>query len=293
MLIQTLLNQEMNEYEKIAHVLFDLGYATRQQLCDIMKWSPKQCDNFIRKFRDTYETKDEKWIEHFDLRVKSKKGGRPVRAYRLSEHAINELKQLRGIDTRMKWAKPYQVYHYLGITNIIARLLQRINRSYLEHIDWLSEYETWGNVIDAFMIKAKSAFGDQRIPAHLIVNTIKPDASLRIGSQWFWIEFDNATENQRQLKKRYDRYMKTIRPNINGNKLYIEKIDLPIVWVTTSDRRRENMKHWYEEIKKKWEREGRTLFPKMFFVVEGQETQFFIDYVQGKITLQASAARKD
>ncbi len=280
MILEIILDEKMKPCDKILQVLYDVGYATKQQLADILNWDVYKVQNQLYYVRKHYETKGQQWIDYENL---GSNMGRPQKAYCLTKYAINQLKEIRGIDTKVKPPKPIQLYHYLGITEILARLLKALGVQNYNRLEWWSEQDSRNFVLSNYVQKIKSTLPNTQISQSVLMKCVAPDAYLRVLRQSFWIEFDNNTENGKKLQDRYMRYVNTMFPRKNGHNMILKQIDFPVIWITKSETRRRFMEMKWDEVRTKSMNDiknPRTNFPKMYFLVEGNETQFLIEYAK-------------
>jgi hypothetical protein len=157
---------------------------------------------------------------------------------------------------RVREAPQAQVAHFLGINDILVRLLENgVDR---EQIAWLSSTEAT-DVLLRYWERETSKNLDRR-------NLIRPDARLILGdTRRFWIEYDNNTENPRQLERKFHRYVQTLMPIGESS---------PVVWVAYDHKRKDYLQRNWEAFVELFYK-GHPI-PEMYFFTPGEDTQFFL-----------------
>lgn len=238
--------------EQLLAVLYELGMATRKQISVISGWTEEQIEWSIKRIRKWGKTKEERdeWIKCHRLPLKYNRIG----VFTLGRRGIQYVADMMNQKPRRKEAAKGQIFHYLGLNNILCRLVEAgAERS---EITWLSTLEALDFL--GFLYESK---GIEFNPA----DSIRPDARLKIGGRYFWIEFDNDTEGPRQLEKKFHEYTTTL---VQSDQL----IDsAPIVWVTLSPARRDYLEKLWIATRRRFDR-----FPEMKFFVQGDETDFLL-----------------
>ncbi|RKL65799.1 hypothetical protein CR203_18220 [Salipaludibacillus neizhouensis] len=266
MLMELITREDLSVQEKMIFIMFDCGFVTRNQLQVLLQANQGEVNNQLFRLMKTRG----EWFRVIDLQTKTR--GRPTRAYGLSNIGINEVKIVRGIDQRIRPAKDYQVAHYLGIVDILVRILESLSTNNRNKITWVNEYQAQSFIFRNWSRK----FPDYKVIKNQKKLMVSPDALLKLGSQSYWIEFDRGTERIDKLRERFKRYIKTIRPHYNGDSYHVKEIDIPIVWITISKTRAKQMFTIYEELKKEISRDrrqSRTIFPEMEFCEVGMEIE--------------------
>jgi hypothetical protein len=170
--------------------------------------------------------------------------------------------------------KGKQARHFTGINDIMTRLINRIG---LESFKEETEWQFTGEARDTIQREWAELLLERNVTADQIRGTIsqlpEPDARVTIGSQSFWLEFDNATEAPSIIKEKLDDYIWSMVPIQNRD---------PIIWVVTKrfPNRAERFRQLWQEVQhhpKQQERFNqyvdRFFFPQMFFLIEGSETE--------------------
>jgi hypothetical protein len=153
----------------------------------------------------------------------------------------------------VKEAPEAQIRHYLGINEILIRLIEAgVQR---EDIVWLSTAEATD-----YLSRLLEAHGEKIDRRRLI----RPDARAVINRTAFWIEFDNSTERTRKLERKFYEYVHALTLVQNKD---------PVVWVAANRNRKEYLANQWEAVKKV-NYEDRVDIPEMCFFVEGEELSF-------------------
>jgi len=237
---------QLSVADRLILVLYDLGIATREQIAEISGWSETRIKGAIQRVRNFGEDgeKDD-WIRSWQP-----KKNQP-RVYALGERGIEHARALRGeyADARKRPLQGH-VYHFVGLNQILCRLVKAFGR---ENVRWLSGKEA------ASLLYHRLRTGEedgQRSP-------LRPDAMVEVGGKGWWaVEYDCATETSIRLEEKFRRYLQ----------LAEMVIDLQVLFVTVSERRRQQAEWIYDQL-----RDQLSPIPEGFdiaFLVEGEEPDF-------------------
>ncbi|WP_186805955.1 replication-relaxation family protein [Salisediminibacterium halotolerans] len=218
------------------NVLFDLGFATKDQLNAILEWqeSPYKLGNELKKLRKLEKNVNKRYIQTFQLPAKAKHRS-PV-AYTLTKQGIQYICQYRGIQNeKLKPAKEGQWKHYLGIAEIIATIKDsRLNEAAVE---FSSEYMTARQI--QHIVNLYDTKKDRK--PYEFIKHFKPDALMKIGGQEFFLEYDTGTENMQKIEAKMLLILDTLFYKNGEKRGYIKELNKPFVWVTTSSVRAKNL----------------------------------------------------
>jgi len=236
--------------EQLMAVLYDMGIATKRQLLIVTGWTENQLKWYLQRIRKR-ETEEQKYLNSYPLRFKYMGD---TRGYSLNKAGIRYVREMMQSDNMyVKEAPVAQIRHYLGINEILIRLIEAgVQR---EDIVWLSTAEATD-----YLSRLLEAHGEKIDRRRLI----RPDARAVINKTAFWIEFDNSTERTRKLEGKFHEYVQALTLVRNQD---------PVVWVAVNRNRKEYLANQWEAVKKV-NYEGRVDIPEMYFFVEGEELSF-------------------
>jgi hypothetical protein len=251
-------NPGLRRHEQLMAIIYDLGIVTIKQLQIITGWNIHIIKQAIKRTRMQSEALEEKelWIRSFSM-----PGRAGLKAYALGKNGVKYVHDLRQMEQRIRETPEAQITHYLGITNILTRLLEHnLDRN---KIAWYSTIEATDTLFRLLERKRKEV--DKK-------TLIRPDARLIWdGKHKFWIEFDNDTEGPRKLERKFHNYVQTLS-------LVDEKS--PILWITTSEKRQEYLYKNWEAVKNVFYKNYPNTLPEMHFFTESQETEFILKRVK-------------
>lgn len=206
-----------------------------------------------------------------------------------------------------------QKTHFYGINDVLIRTIERLiekekqriksdipedrqkilaRERVFEYVQWFNTQETheiiahaWSAILNPERWKGKESDRER-----LIDDLVFPDARLVIGDKACWIEYDNMTENikpdplrpkaldspnQTYIYDKFIKYINTLGPIKNHD---------TVIWITPSEKRKQNMQQCWEEVKnsaivqkKRQQVErmgGRFFLPTMLFFIPGEEQHF-------------------
>jgi hypothetical protein len=253
MIFRWLDHPSFHRDEQLIAILYDLGMASKRQLQVITGWNPLVLRNRLRSIRKRGKTLEEK-----DLWLKANPIPGVVRgvAYSLGKLGMEYAQQMALQVHRVKEAPQAQIAHFIGINDILVRLLEQGGSK--DRIAWLSSTEATDVLLRRWE-RERNRELDRR-------NFIRPDARLILDdTHRFWIEYDNNTEGPRQLERKFHAYVKTLMPIGETS---------PVVWVASTKSRRDYLSANWEAFVDIFYRN--TQIPQMYFFVPGEETQFFL-----------------
>lgn len=252
MLLNWVDNSSFKREEQFMHVLYDCGLATFDQLVVITGWTPRNLRLQISRLYKRNRNEDgEIWlVAHYTSRARKKS---PM-VYGLGRAAMQYVHDMRHEDRKVRDTPLGQARHFIGINDVLVRALQILDRG---SITWLPSYEATDRLILNINNKKDETFNRR--------NMIRPDAKLTIKGAAYYIEFDNDTENPRQLEKKFHSYVQTLSA--------INDLVSPILWITTNAKRKSYLqRNW--EATKRISYPGQNL-PKMYFFEEGEELSLY------------------
>lgn len=157
--------------------------------------------------------------------------------------------------------------HYDGVNDIMIQILLKLgHREFIERVEWYNSREATKFLVDFW--RYSDLPDEQKETA--IRNMIKPDARLILDGEGYFIEFDNDTEIEMDIKVKFRKYIGTLVPIKNTDS---------IIWVTPREKRRGKLKKWWEEVRMEYESYSSNqefFFPEMFFLVQ-EEVSNLVD----------------
>ncbi|GIM47694.1 hypothetical protein DNHGIG_32430 [Collibacillus ludicampi] len=258
MLLRWLNHPSLRGDEQLIAMLYDLGISTKQQLLTITGWSSRTLRWRLQQIRERGQTPEERdmWVKAYPV-----PRTRHVMAYALGRLGIQYALEMRFEQSRGKEPPQSQIAHYVGTNEVLVRLLQAgVSR---EQVQWLSSKEATDYLVSLWEWAGKEL--NRR-------RTIRPDARLILNEQRFWIEYDNDTENPRQLERKFHDYVNTLVP-VGENS--------PVLWIASNDQRKRYLEMNWKSFQRNFYKESKV--PNMMFFTEGEETNFLLS-ATGKIT---------
>ncbi|WP_231392193.1 MULTISPECIES: replication-relaxation family protein [unclassified Paenibacillus] len=241
----------------------DLGMVTKQQLLTITGWEKRHLEWAIESIRKRAARPEEKelWLKAYYFPHKT------TTVYSLGRLGAEYALAMQQEARRLKDPPRAQLSHYIGINDILVRLLEAgISR---ERLQWGSTVESTDSLIRLWEWNHKQVDRKQMI---------RPDALLKIDEKFkFWIEFDNNTEGPKKLERKYHDYIKTLSPISEKS---------PIIWVTNEEKRRTYLEENWDLLCKNFYK-NQTDLPKMYFFTLKNETNFILNEL-GKLTLEST-----
>jgi hypothetical protein len=277
--------------EKLILMLYDLGIATKEQIEELTGWTTHGVENVIKAVRNLADPGEDRrdWIRPVYM---PKEGKTVPCAYKLGSKGIGYAEKLLNMEsTNKKEASSPQVVHFVYLNEILIRFVRSFKEYQLKgDISWYSSSETFALIAEYWKrhvyprsevkeneedIKIMNQWKDRR------KTLSRPDALLVLDNKRFYIEFDNDTENSRKIEQKFHRYIQTITPygpRPDEYKKIKSTLNYPVVWVTTSDKRKNHLQTWYAKITESYYSKV-DIKPNMYFFVEGEETLSLLDFV--------------
>ncbi|WP_051663497.1 replication-relaxation family protein [Alicyclobacillus macrosporangiidus] len=224
--------------QQLLGVVFDAGVILRQDALFVLGWSEAKLERYVTRLKNMWP---EPLLRGFWVR-------RNTYAYLLTEVGVRFVHQMIGLDTKPVTIEA-QTNHTLGLNAILMRYLRMHG---FEGVRWFSTREA----ADELWFLRKMTSGE--LDTDLRSTAIRPDAALRTPDGFWWIEYDNATENSRQIWRKYHMYAVNLEP--------LDASFQRVVWVTKNEARR----RFLETIWKRTE----TSSVQMEFYVENDEGLF-------------------
>lgn len=245
-------NHSLNRMSQILNVIYEMRMVTKEQLLVVTGLREENLNRIIKSIRKMPAEDPSEWLQTTGIRLKRK--NRLV--YSLGKRAIQFVQLQRKQEVRVREAPTAQMFHYIGINSILHRAIEACGR---DQVDWFSESEQADNLY--LQLKDREQAEPERR------SIIRPDARIRVGVKDWFVEFDNATEGPRQLEIKFHRYVELFDrlDNIRST---------PILWVTTTDKRRDYLRaNWEATMKISYADHPNP--PTSLFYVEGEETSLF------------------
>lgn len=179
--------------------------------------------------------------------------------------------------------------HYLGLNDILVRLIQAVKdpqeqeqdfmHTVLNRIKW---HNTWAATDFLFrsmeLMYQEKWKKDPKKARDERKEIIHPDAYLIFDEIARWIEYDNDTEAPRIIEKKLREYVKTLNRVDNHD---------PVIWVAPTEKRKNELKDIWEYIQGTFDvvengtiEENQVSFlPEMYFFQAGEEVEFIVPTV--------------
>lgn len=221
--------------QQLLGVVFDAGVILRADLMFVLDWTVAKLERHVTRLKNA---QPEPLLRGVWIR-------RNTYAYLLTEAGIRYVHQMIGMEGKPVTIEA-QVNHALGLNAILMRYLRQRG---FDGVRWFSTREA----TDELWFLRKLTSG--QLETDLRSTAIRPDAAIRTVDGFWWVEYDNATENSRQIWRKYQMYAANLDP--------LDDSFQRVVWVTKDESRR----RWLETI---WRRiDGGRI--RMDFFVEGLE----------------------
>ena len=222
--------------EKLIGALYDAGVIRRSDLMlHLLRWKRSKFDNHLLELR-----KREMLVTARD------REGSTV--YMLAANGVRAAHQLCHTEGKIV-TMGAQISHQIGVNDILLRLLKAHGR---EGVRWWSTREASDSLWD---LRKKVGNSDTDIRR----TYIRPDAAIWVqGKGTFFLEYDNATESSKQLRKKYSLYVTNLRE-------VKDRRAQRVMWVAPTEARTRWLQSKWDEIRFKSNIE-------MQFYTAGEET---------------------
>lgn len=230
-------------------ILYEMRMADKRQLQVVTGWSPRTVRWTIEKIRSKGATPEEKdeWVRSISMRKST--SPREV-AYALGKMGIRYVLDMMEEQQHVREAPEAQVKHFLGINDILIRVMEKVPR---EDLVWLSSAEATDLILRTW--ERRKGEWDKRY-------FIRPDARLGIRDRRYWIEYDNDTEGARKLERKFHGYVHLNDPT-------------PVIWVAPNEKRCDYLRNlWRNTVRAFYSHQS---VPEMHFFVVGKETPFLTE----------------
>lgn len=263
MLIDHLKSPDLETKEKFLLSVYYLGMADRIQLSTLLGIEPQSVDTIIKRWnRRAEKEKKERYV--VSLSAPFTKGSK---LYQLGPS---------GWKWVMAWIhdnRPYyersdaQKRHYRGMTDILVRLMKKVS---LDQIRYHNTFEA-GELFQYPWVVANHGLEEKELEKVLSLLP-EPDLLVGVGKKEAWVEYDTGAESQIIIQGKDRRYYRAY------NQLKLDSQSRkPVLWIAQTKARAERLKMWAEMVKKENEfRERRFPLPEMYFLVEGEEVDYFL-----------------
>lgn len=301
------LMQYLKRSEEMLVALYKLRMIAAHQLAEIMDVSR----NYIFELKSDLNKKGEMVISHQPDR--RRRGRLPYpdhykagpRMYELGPGGKTTVEDILGHPINYKRLSGVQRTHYYGVNDILVRTLRRLTAEemdrlpegkkhlarmqVLERLGWWNQGETAHIMLALWRPKLEKAYkGREKERLERQKRLAYPDARIEIDGKGVWLEYDNTTETIENKEEKHNGSLKKKDPSDRRTTIedkliqYIKTVGPiqnkdPIIWVTTSPIRCENMRSCWEKVKQSEEvermrKKTRSFFyPEMYFCVPGDE----------------------
>ncbi|GGE28684.1 hypothetical protein GCM10011571_33500 [Marinithermofilum abyssi] len=284
-------NPYLTRGEELLGIIYKLRMVSAEQLSVIMGISKK----YVFQLKSDLNKEGEMVLTHYN----TQRGARRVpfspeyklgpRMYSLGPSGRAIVEAIVGHPVYLKKLTGRQKVHYYGVNDILVRTLQHLIKEEGGEKDSMAQLQAWDRLQWLNSQEAVEIINQAWTPIlenrkkkeekETKQDLIHPDSRIVLDGQGFWLEYDNGTEqigepdsepdSEGKVTTIYDkmwRYLLTLIP--------IENHD-PIIWVTPSPIRRDNMKHTWEKVK---EESSYKTYPEMYFCTPGEEQTIFFKH---------------
>ncbi|MCL6547892.1 MAG: replication-relaxation family protein [Alicyclobacillus sp.] len=228
-------DSDFSPEQQLLGVVFDAGVILRRDVMFLLGWNDRKLRWSLERIR---KCSSEAFLKGFYDRQRQY-------GYLLTEAGVRYVHQMIGLDAKVVTMEA-QKNHALGLNAILMRYLRKHGS---DDVRWFNTREA----ADELWFLRKLSTGET--DADLRATAIRPDAVLRTPNGFWWIEYDNATENSRQIWRKYQMYVANLAP--------LDESFRHVIWVTKNEPRR----RFLETV---WGRVEAT-HVHMYFFVEGTE----------------------
>lgn len=271
--------------EELLGVIYKLRMVAVDQLATVMGVAKKT----VEKLKCSLNKEGEMVVTHYSRRRGARRLPFPPeyrfgpRMYALGVSGKGVVEAILEQPVFLKKHTGRQAVHYYGVNDILVRTLTRLieeeSQGQDEHpmarvrawerLQWLNSREA----VEVLEVAWEPILEDQKKKDQKEFRTdwIHPDGRIIVDGKAFWLEYDNMTEQIRNpegagkattIEDKMARYVFSMTP--------IQNTD-PVIWVTLSSVRRDNMKEVYEEMK-----EAYPDMPQMIFCSPGEEQSILL-----------------
>ncbi len=298
MIFRWVYHPALKPYERLMMVLFEMGMATLEDLSVVMGHtedrlfrmykqirnilSKEEVDKLKRELKEisAASTSNDQKTEQLkevkkkikEIRIQWAKAHRQTVEHRGSNSRLYSLGE-KGVEycmtimhERGSWnIRESQKNHYNGVNKILTRLIKAFGSN---HLKWYYSSEATDVLVRIWeVIKQDRWRRDPKLARKERREMIRPDGLCIIANNHpYWFEFDNDTEKSKQLIEKFRSYRNTISPK------QAENINYPVIWVTTSQYRRDEMENIWVMVREEYYVEKDV--PEMYFFVQGDETEW-------------------
>lgn len=247
-------------------LVFTLGITRKDQLFTITNWSKNQLDGALKRIRNLGKTKEEKdaWLRVWRTGIK-----KPY-VYSLGKKGNEHARLIREEPTNNGSIQPLkkaQISHFLGINDILCRLLQ----AGLPVDDWMASKEVQSVLYHEGLRRQYTDNGVKKVEKRAYV---RPDGWLKIGGKEYFVEYDNATKTPTKLKEQLKHYL--------DYSYQTEAEGTPVLWVVPNEKRKELIERLGKEVLHEVDQYQEIVVPTSICFVAGEEVEYFKGNVQRK-----------
>lgn len=271
--------------EELLGVIYKLRMVAADQLATVMGISSK----YVQMLKSSLNKEGDMVVSHYSRRRGARRLPFPPeyksgpRMYALGPSGKAVVEAILDQPVYLKKHTGRQAVHYFGVNDVLVRTLTRLIEQESqgqedhpmarvrawERLQWLNSREAveilemaWAPILEDQKKKDQKEFR---------TDWIHPDGRIIIDGKAYWLEYDNMTEQIRNpegtgrattIEDKMARYLFSMSP--------IQNTD-PVIWITPSPLRRDNMKKVYEEIK-----EENSEMPEMIFCSPGEEQSILL-----------------
>lgn len=285
-LLDEKITPKLKKYDRLMGVIFYCGVIRRDQLETITNWPESELrgaldmirrhdeprhiprtDPLTAEERQKLKSKRDAWLKIFRYEERGKN------CYTLGGKGVAYVCKMLG-ETKRQPLSGGEAVHMVGINEVLCRLL----RAGLQPKSWFGtkEASSWvWRKLRPRKITFDYANQEYEVSVKRPDFVVMPDAMLEIEEgRLFFIEFDRGHQHGEVLKDKFHGYFQL--------KAKLKQVP-PVVWVTVSERRKNQLIQAWEDAKQTYliEQEYAASdfeFPDCYVFLEGEEVDFFLNY---------------
>jgi DNA-binding MarR family transcriptional regulator len=271
MIFDYIAHDELDRIEELLVCLHHFRRATAEHLAVFLGIKRETVVVMIHQLN-----KKGKYIE--GVRTKGRTGRK---LYHLGQKGCIAVSEILGERVNYYNYSKFQGKHHMGNIEILVRLVEKIGIDQaIEHLTWYNTKETKRILFTPWREAMRDTMNSDQLK-QMYDEMIEPDSRLLIGDFGLWLEYDNDTEKDWKVKRKFDQLIEALVPIQNKD---------PVIWVAPTEKRRKQLQIWWEEVQNKpshqknlAEHPDDFYFPPMYFFVAGEETETLIGMIQKSI----------
>lgn len=247
--------------DRLMILIHFLGITNQKQLQTITGWSLAQVRETLSSIRKQGKNEKDRndWLEYWQAQAKG-----PY-LYKLGQKAIEYVTALRDdtMGNGKKKKRPHQRGHwghFVGFNDILCRLIE----NNIEFQEFLTGKEVLSNLYSEH--RSWNIEKDGTMKVHNASLPFRPDGLVRIQDESYYLEYDTGAESPTRLTTKLVNYLTGCT---NVGSIY------PVIWVCRTHNRKKTIERCANELIAKFEgKRKKPIFPTMYCLAEGEETDF-------------------